>query len=121
MSTDSNPLMQIAPAKRVGLTLDEARARLTAERVAAAARVAALELAELSDAPGDAIDLEPSPSCRAAFERALHAAAMAGCGRLKPEHLLRALLADPGSGAARTLARLGVDGDAVADGLAVAA
>ena len=57
--------------------------------------------------------LLPSKQCRAALERAVLEAASRGCDRLKPEHLLVAILRDPGSGAARALARLGVEADAV--------
>jgi ATP-dependent Clp protease ATP-binding subunit ClpA len=58
--------------------------------------------------------LPPSPQCRAALERAVHEAARRGDDRLRPEHLLAALLSDPASGAARTLARLGVTSGALA-------
>ena len=61
--------------------------------------------------------LPPSKQCRAALERSVLEAAARGCDRLKPEHLLVAILRDPGSGAARTLARLGVDADAVASAI----
>lgn len=61
--------------------------------------------------------LPPSKQCRAALERSVHEAARRGCDRLKPEHLLVAILRDPGSGAVRALARLGVDAEAVVTGL----
>lgn len=92
----------------------------------AALRRAGVELAAARDAaadlhaedPGDARfsrePLPPTKQCRAALERAVMEAARRGCDRLKPEHLLVAILHDPGSGAARTLARLGVDADALA-------
>jgi hypothetical protein len=57
--------------------------------------------------------LPPSPQCRAALERSVHVAAQRGDDRLRPEHLLVALLKDAGSGAVRTLARLGVDPEQV--------
>ena len=58
--------------------------------------------------------LPPSPQCRAALERAVHEAARRGEDRLRPEHLLAAVLSDPASGAARTLARLGITSQALA-------
>ena len=57
--------------------------------------------------------LPPSPQCRAALERSVHEAARRGDDRLRPEHLLVALLTDAGSGAVRSLARLGVEPDQV--------
>jgi Clp amino terminal domain, pathogenicity island component len=58
--------------------------------------------------------LSPSRQCRAALERSVHEAARRGEDRLRPEHLLVALLADAGSGAVRTLTRLGIDAEALA-------
>lgn len=58
--------------------------------------------------------LPPSKQCRAALERSVLEAATRGCDRLKPEHVLVAILRDPGSGAVRALARLGVDAEAIA-------
>ena len=84
-----------------------------------AARAAVRDLVDLSPAEEIPGELEPTPNCRAAFERALHEAINAGSDRLRPEHLLLALLADPGSGAVRTLAYLGIEADAVADGIRV--
>jgi len=85
-----------------------------------AARAAVRELAEMGFGREEATgDLEPTTNCRAAFERALHEAIAAGSDRLRPEHLLLAVLADAGSGAVRTLAYLGVEADAVADGIRI--
>jgi hypothetical protein len=80
-----------------------------------AARDAVRELGEdrCGGDDSDAFELEPTPNCRAAFERALHEAVEAGSDRLRPEHLLMALLADSGSGAVRALAHLGVEADAI--------
>lgn len=85
-----------------------------------AARDAVRELAEVTDSPlSIAGELEPTTNCRAAFERALHEAVSAGSDRLRPEHLLLALLADPGSGAVRTLTQLGIDSTTVLDNIRV--
>jgi hypothetical protein len=61
----------------------------------------------------DELEIQPTPNCRAAFERGLHEAVEAGSDRLRPEHLLLAVLADPASGASRTLAFLGIEADGV--------
>ena len=58
--------------------------------------------------------LPPTKQCRAALERSVMEAARRGCPRLKPEHVLVAILHDPASGAARALARLGVDAGTIA-------
>jgi hypothetical protein len=84
----------------------------------AAARAAVADL-HSEDPPDEARfiregPIPPSPACRAALERAVREAARRGCERLKPEHVLVAILSDAGSGAVRALRRLGVNAEALA-------
>ena len=99
------------------------RAALRAANVdLSAARAAVADLHATEDATEDEPrfsrdTLPPSKQCRAALERSVMEAARRGCDRLRPEHVLVAILRDPGSGAARVLTRLGVDADGVVAGV----
>src|SRR5688500_10557931 len=59
--------------------------------------VGELHAEDESDARFSRDPLLPSKQCRAALERSVLEAASRGCDRLKPEHLLVAILRDPGS------------------------